>query len=122
MLLAGTRTFSRMISANPGWPLILRIGLRVTPGAVSGNTIRLVPLCRSLPGSRNRPNAQSAKAARLDQITEGVGYEIVELLGRPRGKHDPSHELLRLVVGLPRLGIGVKETTLLVRHGEGKLG
>ena len=60
-------------------------------------------------------------AARLDLVAEGVGNEVVELLGRPRGEHDPGNELLRLVVGLPGLGLGVEEATLLVRHGGGKL-
>ena len=41
---------------------------RVTPGASSGNRIRLMPLWRSLPGSRNSPKAQSANTARVDQI------------------------------------------------------
>ncbi len=61
-------------------------------------------------------------AARLDLVAEGVGNEVVELLGRPRGEHDPGNELLRLVVGLPGLGLGVEEVALWVRHRGGKLG
>ena len=67
-LNTGTRTSSRKISANPRWPSILAIGLTVTPGASSGKKINESPLWRSLPGARNKPKAQSANAARDDQI------------------------------------------------------
>ena len=61
-------------------------------------------------------------SARLDLLAEGVGNEVVELLGRPRGEHDPGDELLRLVVGLPGLRLGIEEAALWGRHGGGKLG
>ncbi len=54
--------------------------------------------------------------ARLDLVAEGIGNEVVELLGRSRGKHDPGDKLFGLVVGLPCLGLGFEEATLLVGH------
>ncbi|MNP25551.1 hypothetical protein D3C76_1183640 [compost metagenome] len=68
-LATGTRTSSKNTSAKASLPLSALIGRMLTPGASSGTIRNDKPWWRLEPGSlRNRPNSQSAKIARVDQV------------------------------------------------------
>ena len=68
------------------------------------------------------PQRHPDPPARLDLTSQRVRHRIVELLHRTRGEHDRGHQLLGLVVGLPRLGLGLEKATLPVGHEKGRLG
>ena len=66
----------------------------------------------SPPPAGCRPERHLDPPAKLDRFAQPVGHEVIELLGRPRRQQHRGHQLLRLVVRLPRRRLGLEELTL----------